>query len=111
MTLYRLPSMDADQPRLSTQTLRVLGALISCPGIELSGAQIGRTTKLATGTLYPILSRLERAGWVESRWEDGDPRVLGRPRRRFYLITARGAKNATAAVNELQAAFGRFAWS
>jgi PadR family transcriptional regulator, regulatory protein PadR len=104
--------MDADQPRLSSQTLRVLGALMSCPGDELSGAQIGRTTKLATGTLYPILSRLERAGWVESRWEDGDPHILGRPRRRFYLITALGAKNATAAVNELQAAFsGRLVWS
>jgi PadR family transcriptional regulator, regulatory protein PadR len=103
--------MSTDQPRLSSQTLRVLGALMSCPQDELSGAQIGRTTKLATGTLYPILSRLERAGWVESRWEAGDPRILGRPRRRFYRITALGAKNATAAVNELQAAFGRLAWS
>src|SRR6266478_8601722 len=111
MMLYRDTTMDANQPRLSSQTLRVLGALMSSPGVELSGAQIGRTTKLATGTLYPILSRLERAGWVESRWEDGDPRILGRPRRRFYLITALGAKNATAAVNELQAAFaGRLAW-
>jgi len=103
--------MDADPPRLSSQTLRVLGALMSSPGDELSGAQIGRTTKLATGTLYPILSRLERAGWVESRWEEGDPRILGRPRRRFYLITELGAKRATAAVDELQVAFGRLAWS
>jgi PadR family transcriptional regulator len=104
--------MDADQPRLTSQTLRVLGALMSSSGSEQSGAEICRTTKLATGTLYPILSRLERAGWVESRWEDGDPRVFGRPRRRFYLITALGTKNATAAVNELQAAFaGRLTWS
>lgn len=111
VTLYRVSIMANDQPRLSSQTLRVLGALVSRPEDELSGAQIGRTAKLATGTLYPILSRLERAGWVESRWENGDPRILGKPRRRFYSITALGAKKATAAVDELQTAFGRLAWS
>src|SRR5437879_2962603 len=103
--------MKNDRPRLSTQTLRVLGTLLSSPQDELSGAQIGRTTKLPTGTLYPILTRLERARWVESRWEAGDPHTLGRPRRRFYRITALGAKNATAAAREVQAAFGMPAWS
>jgi PadR family transcriptional regulator PadR len=103
--------MASDQPRLSSATLRVLGALMSSPQDEMSGAQIGRTTKLATGTLYPILARLERAGWLESRWEAGDPRLLGRPRRRFYHVTALGAKNATAAVQQVQVAFGQLAWS
>jgi PadR family transcriptional regulator, regulatory protein PadR len=103
--------METDEPRLSTQTLLVLGALMSCPQDELSGAQIGRTTKLPTGTLYPILARLERARWLESRWEDGDPRILGRPRCRFYRVTALGAKKATAAVLQVQAVFGRLAWS
>jgi PadR family transcriptional regulator PadR len=93
------------------QTLRVLAVLMSCPQDELSGAQIGRATKLATGTLYPILSRLERARWVESRWEVGDPHILGRPRRRFYRITALGARNAATAAREVQAAFGTLAWS
>lgn len=102
--------MATNDPRLSNQTLQVLGALISCPHDELSGAQIGRTTKLATGTIYPILSRLEEAGWVKSRWEDGDPHILGRPRRRFYRITALGAKKANSAVDNLQFAFGRYAW-
>jgi PadR family transcriptional regulator PadR len=76
----------------------------------LSGAQIGRTTKLPTGTLYPILLRLERARWVESHWEVGDPHVLGRPRQRFYRITALGARSA-AAAREVQAAFGTLAWN
>ena len=96
--------MAANQPRLTTQTLRVLGALMSCPEAELSGAQIGRTTKLPTGTLYPILLRLDAAGWVESRWEDGDPHILG-------SITALGARNGAAAMREVQTAFGALAWS
>jgi len=45
----------------------------------------------AYGTLYKALERLERAGFLESRWED--PVVAaaeGRPRRRFYRITILG---------------------
>jgi len=96
---------------LSAQTLKVLGALMSVPQDGLSGAQIGRETKLASGTLYPILLRLEQARWLESRWEEGDPSVLGRPRRRFYYVTALGVKKAKAAYQDLEPAFGRLAWS
>ena len=99
------------QPRLSSQTLKVLGALISCPSDELSGAEIGRRTKLASGTLYPILFRLEGVGWLQSRWEVEDPTVLGRPRRRFYRITRKGAKNVKEVVRDLSPAVGRVAWS
>ena len=42
----------------------------------------------AYGTLYKALDRLERGGYLASRWED--PMVAaqeGRPRRRFYHLT------------------------
>jgi PadR family transcriptional regulator len=63
----------------------------------------------AYGTLYKALDRLERAGYLESRWEDPDHAAeAARPRRRFYRMTALGetalaearsaAKVATAAV-------------
>jgi DNA-binding PadR family transcriptional regulator len=98
------------EPRITGPTLKVLGALL--PGRdELSGADISRATKLASGTLYPILFRLERAGWLESRWEDNDPKALGRPRRRLYRVTELGAQSARAAVKDLvEPAFGRVAW-
>jgi PadR family transcriptional regulator, regulatory protein PadR len=99
-----------NQPRLSSQTLKVLGALMSCPSDELSGAEIGKRTKLASGTLYPILFRLEGVGWLQSRWEVEDPVVLGRPRRRFYQITAEGVKSVREVVRELTPAMERFAW-
>jgi hypothetical protein len=66
----------------------------------LKRAEISRATKLASGTLYPILFRLERAGWLESRWEAEEPKALGRPRRRFYWVTELGAQNARAAVKD-----------
>jgi PadR family transcriptional regulator PadR len=108
--LYRLSSMG-NQPRMSAQTIKVLGALMSSSSDELSGADIGRATKLASGTLYPILARLEQAGWFESRWESEQPQALGRPRRRLYRITAIGMKNASATFRDLLPAFGRVAWA
>lgn len=103
--------MSTDEPRITGPTLKVLGALLATQRDELSGAEIGRATKLASGTLYPILMRLEGAGWLESRWETEDPQALGRPRRRFYRVTGVGARKAKAAFRELEPAFGRPAWA
>ncbi len=38
------------------------------------------------GTLYPLLGRLEKAGWVGARWGAGD----GGPGRKFYELTDAG---------------------
>ena len=47
----------------------------------------------AYGTLYKALDRLERSGHLESRWEAPDYAAeAARPRRRFYRITAVGAR-------------------
>ncbi len=58
----------------------------------------------AYGTLYKALDRLERAGCLESRWEDPDYAAeAARPRRRFYRITAVGER-ALADARAAQAA-------
>src|ERR687893_175009 len=49
------------------------------------------------GTLYKALSRLEASGLLASRWED-PAAAEGRPRRRLYELTARGAQVAAQAV-------------
>ena len=49
---------------------------------ELSGGALEWTD----GMLYPVLHRLERAGFIESRWEKAD---TGR-RRKYYRITEAG---------------------
>jgi PadR family transcriptional regulator, regulatory protein PadR len=90
--------MGRDEPQLTAQTLDVLGTFAS--HLQASGAEIGRMTKLKSGTLYPILFRLEKAGWLESNWEDGDPTVLGRPRRRLYRITGLGVKKGQEAYSK-----------
>jgi PadR family transcriptional regulator len=98
-------------PRMTGPTLKVLSTFLTSPKEELSGAQIGRETKLATGTLYPILLRLEGADWLRSRWEGENPSALGRPRRRLYRITPLGEKNAKSAFKELVPGQWRPAWA
>ncbi|MBS0364789.1 MAG: helix-turn-helix transcriptional regulator [Proteobacteria bacterium] len=80
---------------MSLQTLRVLEAFLEQPADELSGADLQKRGRLASGTLYPILLRLESAGWFVSRWEAVDPSVAGRPRRRLYRLTPTGLRRAS----------------
>jgi DNA-binding PadR family transcriptional regulator len=48
--------------------------------------------------VHPILARLEGRGWLDSRWEEIDPTVEGRPARRYYRLTADGAEAAHQAL-------------
>ena len=86
--------------RMTYTTQAVLKALLASDK-ELSGSQIQEVSDswfLSSGTLYPILFRLERAGWLSSRWEEIDPKAEGRPRRRFYRLTEEGKKLAKEAL-------------
>src|SRR5215212_751084 len=85
-------------PRMTIPTQRVLRALIADLTKELYGAQIGAAAGLPSGTVHPILARLEGVGWLESRWEDIDPREEGRPARRFYRLTSSGLEQSQAAL-------------
>jgi PadR family transcriptional regulator, regulatory protein PadR len=89
--------------RMSLQTMRTLESFLENPTDELSGADVQKRSGLASGTLYPILLRLEAAGWFVSRWEAVDPASVGRPRRRLYRLTPSGLARAS----EVFASFGR----
>jgi PadR family transcriptional regulator PadR len=87
-------------PTLSVQTQAVLAAMLSDPTAEHYGLELARQAGLKSGTVYPILARLERAGWIESAWEDVDPAVVGRRARRYYRLTGDGALAAHDAIEE-----------
>jgi PadR family transcriptional regulator PadR len=57
------------------------------------GFDVLDVTGLPSGTVYPILRRLEAAGIVKSRWEPvRQARDEGRPPRRYYELTGAGAE-------------------
>lgn len=86
-------------PRMTIPTQLVLEILLEDPTRELYGLEIGQTAGLPSGTVHPILARLEAVGWLESRWEQVDPRAEGRPARRYYRLTANGVVAAAAALS------------
>jgi PadR family transcriptional regulator len=80
--------------RPSLQTLEVLQLMLQQPTADFYGLELAKAAGIATGTIYPILRRLEDSGWVESSWEQIDPHEQGRPRKRLYRLTGLGAREA-----------------
>ena len=88
--------------RVTPATLDVLEALMG-PDEELYGLKIAQNAERKAGSVYPILARLEEAGWVESSWEREERDERG-PRRRFYRLSPHGLGAARALLQERRGA-------
>ena len=88
--------------RVTPATLDVLEALMG-PDEELYGLKIAQNAGRKAGSVYPILARLEEAGWVESSWEHEERDERG-PRRRFYRLDPGGLAAARALLIERRGA-------
>ena len=74
--------------KLTYPTTLVLHALAN--GVR-HGFDIIDATELPSGTIYPILRRLEREALVSAHWEDAAiAHKEQRPPRRYYELTAAG---------------------
>ncbi len=91
--------------RISPQTLDLLGALLLRPAHWHHGYALSQATGIASGTLYPILMRLEKQRWLETRWEQ--PGKAGRPPRHLYRLTLEARAWAR---EELESARKRQVW-
>ena len=90
-------NVDKRKPKMTPTTLDVLEVLLSGDK-ELYGLKIAQTTGVTSGTVYPILARLEAVGWVEGHWESTESTDRG-PRRKFYRLTPTGLQEARTAVD------------
>jgi len=97
--IARFGGMD-QLSRLTPATAEVLATLLDAPA-PVWGLRVVNETGRPAGSVYPILARLEAAGWVSSVWED-DPGRTG-PRRRLYELTADAVPAARAAVARIRA--------
>jgi DNA-binding PadR family transcriptional regulator len=79
------------------------------PGEPPFGLRICDLTGLGSGTVYPILDRLERAGWVVGEWEAQQP--AGRPRRRSYRLSGAGQAGRERALARLAERRARRRWN
>ncbi len=89
-----------EKPRLTLTTAMVLRMIRDRPGIY--GLEIIKQTGYAGGSIYPVLHRLEQAGWITSTWEHIDPSEAGRPPRCHYRLTDRGRMETEAALAKIR---------
>ena len=83
---------------LGTAQLKVLEAVA---GGAAHGFDVIDRTGLASGSVYPALSKLENAGLLRSRWEDASiAHREKRPPRRYYEITPAGGNALEEALEE-----------
>lgn len=74
--------------RMTQVTALVLRAIASG---HKHGFDVMEACQLPSGTVYPALRRLEKAGLLKARWEDEvEAHAAGRPRRRTYSLTSEG---------------------
>jgi DNA-binding PadR family transcriptional regulator len=86
---------------LTYPTALVLQALASG---SHHGFDIMDATGLPSGTVYPILRRLDREGLVESSWEKAAiAQREQRPPRRYYAVTHAGTELLAQAVERYRA--------
>ncbi|MFI1172742.1 PadR family transcriptional regulator [Streptomyces melanogenes] len=81
--------------RLSAPLERVLRVLLEDPAEPRYGYDLMKAARLASGTLYPMLARLQHEGLLVSEWEQphtGDH--SGRPPRKYYRLTGEGIRVA-----------------
>lgn len=78
--------------RVTTPLLLVADLITGDSAAEHYAYGVAKATGLQAGTVQPILSRFEKAGWLKPRWEDIDPHVEGRRPRRLYKLTGEGEK-------------------
>lgn len=94
--------------KITSATLDVMEAFLASFD-ELHGFAVARVSGRPTGSVYPILARMEQAGWLESRWETEHPEP-GRPRRRFYRLSAQGVAESRRIVQERRGALPSPGW-
>lgn len=86
--------------RMTLWTVVVLREFVVNTPEQQWGFDLMQRLDLASGTLYPILGRLEEAGWIVGQVEDIDTAKEGRRPRKYYTLTDEAHPRAVRALRE-----------
>lgn len=84
---------------------RVLRAFLGDPTVPRYGYDLMKAAGLKSGTLYPMLGRLEADGLVTSAWET--PQRDGQRPRKYYQLTGEGIRVARLELAQVSASRAR----
>ena len=93
---------------LSGHARALLAALLDARDRWSYGYELASLTGIKSGTLYPLLIRLETQGNLEAEWQQ--PVASGRPPRHAYRLTAQGQRLARAEAAALDQAVSVAGW-
>jgi PadR family transcriptional regulator PadR len=88
--------------KLTAPLERVLRALLDEPAAPRYGYDLMKAASLQSGTLYPLLTRLEQQKLVTSAWET--PQQEGQRPRKYYRLTGAGIEVARLELARLDVA-------
>lgn len=80
--------------KLTGSLERVLRVFLADVSAQRYGYDLMKAAKLPSGTLYPMLARLEDEGLVTSEWQSLPGDGSGRPPRKYYQLTGEGIRVA-----------------
>ena len=83
-----------DEIQITRAVATVLRTFLDDVSEPRYGYELMRLTGFPSGKLYPILARLQRAGWLTREQEAIDPATAGRPARRLYRLSPEGVQAA-----------------
>jgi PadR family transcriptional regulator PadR len=83
----------------------LLAALLLQPRAWHHGYELSKRTGLKSGTLYPLLIRLNDQGLLEAKWLE--PETPGKPPRHAYKLSPNGLAFAREITQSLSVAVGR----
>jgi PadR family transcriptional regulator PadR len=77
--------------KVTASLVAVAAALMSDPHGRHWGYALTEVSKIRSGVLYPILSRMLAEGWLSDGWESEEEAAgAKRPPRRYYQVTENG---------------------
>ena len=87
--------------RMTAPLERVFRVFLDDPAALRYGYDLMKAAGLPSGTLYPLLARLQARGLVTSAWET--PHQDGERPRRYYQLTGEGIEAARLELAQLSA--------
>jgi DNA-binding PadR family transcriptional regulator len=91
-----------DRKHLTPAMVRIIQTFLEDPEARLFATELMKAAGIGSGSLYPALARMQAEGWIEQESEDSDvAKTEGRPARRYFRMTGKGALEAHAALVDL----------
>ena len=77
----------------SITLFRIFSVFLQNPDKQHTGTEVRALAKAGAGTVFPLLQDMCDKDWVTDEWEIQDPKILGRPRKRFFKLTSLGERS------------------